>query len=250
MLYFDADILVLALGIVWLRGWTEAGIQDWSFALARGREVGKACVWCILTATFVVNACPLISHRSVQVFLTAWFAAGFFAGKDSIIERFERWQQKLRSWWLQLRCLMSRPVADASGSSVPLMMIEVSVLLPSGDVVLSDLQMPSYEYARELRITAESRLGIRGSNTKVKLVFNGTQAQDSDRLADLGVCDGSIITAVKIEQEVQSEVPARARADAGVTDPGVGPWCRALSLVFWCVCEVIMASVLFQITFN
>jgi len=212
------DIFKLAFFSVWFTLWTIGGTHAVHAFLGHNLQTAIAVVWSVITVAFGYNMFNFGSqYVRVVVWLFAWlFVSGFVAlmkwyfksvkgAHDAIIALLTHWSHRVDAYVLRVRYALSdwTQPTETETAAVPLTMIAVSVRLPSGEQVLSDASMFSHDHVLTLRNLVERQLGLQESGASCRLIFIDEPLNDFDRLCSAGVEDGSELTAVIIEEDLE-----------------------------------------------
>lgn len=250
-------MFMVAFLSVWLTGWTIGGVFASGAMTGGGVGSGAFCVWLVLACTFGFNCVALGNeHPSTIVWFVSWILFGrllayirsfgplrfrnaVHAAVDDIAERIDSLVLRVR--YLAASCTR-RKHADADSFSFPLTMISVSVHRPSGETVLSNVDLLSHTHVRALVELCEAHLGLRRSEKRCQLVFDNNVLAASARLCDVGVKEGSDVTVV-VAQEVTEAPESQQTLGVGTTPFPVRCF-LCLWLCGWCFGEIFVASIL------
>lgn len=214
------DIFKLAFMSVWFTGWTIGGTFAVHAFLGHNLQTAVAVVWLVITVAFGYNMFNFGSNYvSVIVWLFAWLFVGCFAtsiklhfksvkgAHDAIIALLTHWSHRVDAYVLMVKYALSdwTQPTETETAAVPLTMIAVSVHLPSGEQVLSDANVFSHDHVLTLRNLVERQLGLQESGASSRLIFMDEALNDFDRLCSAGVEDGSELTAVIVEEDLEKE---------------------------------------------
>jgi len=245
---------------LWLLGWSLGGGFAW-FILLNSLDVTLLVIWVTVTCALIRNACDLSDCHGVRELLLCWFglvpfllalrlvvlkqfrSRAYMVPECGLLKQFRSrariWSQNVRRRLLYARYHASRCIRGGRDSDYQALdsdigIVCVTVQAVSGANILTDFKVLSQDYVHVVKDATLRALGTSG--TRCQLISQNTILEDNQRLAQVGVKNGSQLLCVLTPEPVEELNPLPHEEERPTQKPPVAP---KVFIFIWLCCWFI-----------